>query len=382
MISHYKIIHTTCHTQWGGLEKRIFNEAVWMHDHGHQVVMVAPGDTPLFKRAKKQGFRVYAMSFDRMKMIANYKDLVRIFSNEQPHILNAHGNADAKVVLPAAKKTGVPCRILSRHISAHVRNSWYNRLLYKKLSHFVFTTADYTTRHLQAVFHLKDTQVFSIPSGIQAPETLTSRDDARKQLAAELGCDPETRFVGFVGRLSRDKGVSTLVQAFEKIRPRTRHHLVLAGSGPDDYRTHLIDLSQKLGISQQTHFLGFKEDVWPIYRALDCKVLPSENINGIPFEGVPQALLEAMYCDCPVIGSRTGGIPDIIEHGRTGLLFDPGDATALAQLMLETLTKKNDARERAQTAFKKVRQHHTVEAMGRNILRIYQLHHQLKIETQ
>jgi glycosyltransferase involved in cell wall biosynthesis len=83
-----------------------------------------------------------------------------------------------------------------------------------------------------------------------------------------------------------------------------------------------------------------------------------------------------------VIGSRTGGIPDIIEHGRTGLLFDPGDATALAQLMLETLTKKNDARERAQTAFKKVRQHHTVEAMGRNILRIYQLHHQLKLETQ
>jgi glycosyltransferase involved in cell wall biosynthesis len=382
MISHYKIIHTTCHTQWGGLEKRIFNEAVWMHDHGHQVVMVAPGDTPLFKRAKKQGFRVYAMSFDRMKMIANYKDLVRIFSNEQPHILNAHGNADAKVVLPAAKKTGVPCRILSRHISAHVRNSWYNRLLYKKLSHFVFTTADYTTRHLQAVFNLKNTQVFSIPSGIQPPGTLIAKEAARKRLAAELGCDPETRFIGFVGRLSPDKGVSVLLQAFEKVRPSTRHHLVLAGSGPDDYRNHLIDLSQKLGISQQTHFLGFQEDVWPIYRTLDCKVLPSENINGIPFEGVPQALLEAMYCECPVIGSRTGGIPDIIEHGRTGLLFDPGDAVALSERMLETLALETDASERARTALEKVRQHHTIDAMGRNILRIYQLHHQLKIETQ
>jgi hypothetical protein len=52
MISHYKIIHTTCHTQWGGLEKRIFNEAVWMHDHGHQVVMVAPG-TPRCSNGQK-----------------------------------------------------------------------------------------------------------------------------------------------------------------------------------------------------------------------------------------------------------------------------------------------------------------------------------------
>lgn len=376
MNSHYKIIHTTCHTQWGGLEKRIFNESVWMYDHGHQVVLVVPGDTPLYKRAKKHGFRVYAMSFESMKMLSNYKVLLHIFSNEQPHILNTHGNADAKVVLPAAKKAGIPCRILSRHISAHVKSSWYNRLLYKRLSHYVFTTADYTTQHLRAVFHLKNTQVFSIPSGINPPENLISRDDARKKLAAELGCAPDTRFVGFVGRLSRDKGVSTLLQAFEKIRPSTRHHLVLTGNGPDDYKAHLTDLAQTLGISEQTHFLGFKEDVWSIYRALDCKVLAS------PFEGVPQALLEAMYCACPVIGSRTGGIPDIIEHNITGLLFDPGDADTLAKFMLNTLSRKTAAQERALNAFKKVQKDHTIEAMGRNILRIYQLHHQLKLEKQ
>lgn len=380
MNSHYKIIHTTCHTQWGGLEKRIFNESVWMYDHGHQVVLVVPGDTPLYKRAKKHGFRVYAMSFERMKMLSNYKALLRIFSNELPNILNTHGNVDAKVVLPAAKKAGIPCRILSRHISAHVNNSWYNRLLYKQLSHYVFTTADYTTRHLQSVFHLKNTKVFSIPSGIHPPENLISRNDARKKLAAELRCDPDTRFVGFVGRLSKDKGVSTLVKAFEKVWPRSRHHLVLAGNGPDDYKAHLTELTKILGISEKTHFLGFKEDVWSIYRALDCKVLASENINGIPFEGVPQALLEAMYCDCPVIGSRTGGIPDIIEHNITGLLFDPGDVDTLAKLMLNTLSLKTAAQERALNAFKKVQQGHTIEAMGRNIQRIYQLHHQLTLE--
>jgi glycosyltransferase involved in cell wall biosynthesis len=126
--------------------------------------------------------------------------------------------------------------------------------------------------------------------------------------------------------------------------------------------------------------MGFTDDVWSVYRALDCKVLASENINGIPFEGVPQALLEAMYCECPVIGSKTGGIPDIIEHRITGLLFDPGDADTLATLMLETLFQETATRKRAETAFKKVLKNHTIEAMGRNILRIYHLHHRLNPE--
>jgi glycosyltransferase involved in cell wall biosynthesis len=128
--------------------------------------------------------------------------------------------------------------------------------------------------------------------------------------------------------------------------------------------------------------MGFTDDVWPVYRAFDCKVLASENINGIPFEGVPQALLEAMYCECPVIGSKTGGIPDIIRHGATGLLFDPGDADTLAQQITETLSRKAETQNRVNAAREKVQKFHTIDAMGKNILRIYQLHHQLNPENQ
>ncbi len=119
--THYKIIHTTCHTQWGGLEKRIFNEAVWMRNHRHQVILVAPRNSQLFLRAKKERFHVYPISFSRMGVIRDYRSLVRIFQNELPDIVNTHGNNDTKVALPAAEKTNIPCRILSRHISAHVK---------------------------------------------------------------------------------------------------------------------------------------------------------------------------------------------------------------------------------------------------------------------
>jgi glycosyltransferase involved in cell wall biosynthesis len=381
MQSHYKIIHTTCHTGWGGLEKRIFNESVWMDKQGHQIVIAAPENTPLFLRAKKHGFRVYPVPFTRMGLIRDYKKMVAILASEQPDILNTHGNIDAKSALPAANKTRIPCRILSRHISAHIKNSWYNRRLYRHLSHYIFTTADYTTRHLQTVFHLKNTRVLTVSSGIQTPDTLIPKDTARKNLAAELGCAPDTRFAGFVGRLSQDKGVSTLLRAFSLIRHRIPHHLVLAGTGTDEYRSRLMDLARQLGIEKQTHFIGFKEDVWPVYRALDCKVLASKNINGIPYEGIPQALLEAMYCSCPVIGSKTGGIPDIVRHGITGLLFDPGETSALAEQIMETLTQEAATLERVYTARENVHKAHTIDAMGKNILRIYRLH-QIKQANQ
>ncbi len=366
--SFYKIIHTTCHREWGGLEKRIFNEAVWMKEHGHELAFVLPENTPLFDRLKSQGFRVYPMKFGRMRIFSNYKRLIQIFKTEMPDIVNTHGNADTKVALLAAKKAGVPCRILSRHISAHVRNSWYNRMLYKKLSDYVFTTAEYTRQHLQKVFKIRDIEIFSIPSGIRQPKELMDRDAARLLLAKELGADQDTRYIGFAGRICRDKDLSTLIQAFGKLGSHIDHHLVIVGDGDPSYLESLKKEVGKLGQGRKVHFPGFREDVWPVFRALDCVVLPSRK------EGVPQMIIEAMYSQCPVIAARTGGIVDIVEHERTGLLFEVGDVHELARQILFTLDKKDLALERVARASQLVKEKHTLDVMGRNIIRIYSLH--------
>jgi glycosyltransferase involved in cell wall biosynthesis len=381
MKSLYKIVHTTCHTGWGGLEKRIFNESVWMVKKGHQVVIVAPKDTPLYNRAREYGLNVYGISFKRFGIIKDYNQLKQIFINEQPHILNTHGNADSKIALQAGKKTNVPCRILSRHISAHVRNTWYNRKIYKNLSHYIFTTAGYTTRHLQQVFKLKGMEIFSMPSGIIEPERLLPKDEARMALATELNLDPGTRFLGFSGRVSSDKGVGTIIKAFKLIKSDIPHHLAIVGDGTPGYLTELSTLAQGLNIGDRVHFTGFKENVWPYYRAFDCKIIASRNKNGIPFEGVPQALLEAMYASCPVIGSKSGGIADIIDHKKTGLLFDPEKPEELADMIIQTLTQEAATLERVHKAREKVRKSHTIDAMGRDINRIYRLH-QVKREKQ
>ena len=381
MRSLYKIVHTTCQNGWGEQEQRIFNESVWMENKGHQVVIVAPRGTPLFTRAKEYGFRVHGVSFKRFSVIKDYGQLKQIFKDEQPHILNTHGNADSKIALPAAKKTGVPCRILSRHISDPVENSWYNRKIYKRLTHFIFTTSDDTTQHLQQVFKLKDMEIFSMPSGIIEPETLAPKDAVRKALAKELSLDSATRFIGFVGIVSKNKGVDNILKALKLIQSQIPHHLAIVGDGTPDYLTELKTLAKGLGIGDRVHFIGFKEDVWPCYRAFDCKVLASRNSGEIPVEGVPLELLEAMYSSCPVIGSKTCGITDIIEDKKTGLLFDPQNPEELADRVLETITNEAATLERTHQAREQIKKKHTIDAMGRNIIRIYRLH-QVKIARQ
>lgn len=374
--SQYKIIHTTCHTEWGGLEKRIFNESVWMQKKGHDIIIIAPEDTPLLAKSKAHGFKTYEINFRRLSTIRDYKKIRLILDEEKPDILNTHGNKDSKIALPAAKKADIPLRILSRHISAHVRSSFYNRLMYKNLCHYVFTTADYTKKHLQNVFGLNSMKVFSIPSGIIEPESLPEKDRARADLSQELNLPPESRFIGFVGRVSKDKGVSTILRAFNLVKLKLPHyHIVIVGSGTSQYINSLQTLSKDLQIESRIHFTGFKENVWKYYRAFECKVLPSRDIKGIPFEGVPQALLEAMYCGCPVIGSKSGGIMDIISGGTTGLLFNPYAPSELAEKLIETLhEKKAETLDRVEKARELIKKKHTIDAMGRNILRIYSVH--------
>ena len=382
MRSLYKILHTTCHTQWGSREKRIFNESVWMEKKGHKIIIVAPKDTPLFLNAKAHGFKVYGVRFKRLSMIKDYKLLKNIFYNEKPDIINTHGNQDSKTALFAAKKARVPLRILSRHNTAHVRNSWYNRKIYKKLCHYIFTTADHTTKHLQKVFKLKDMQIFSMPSGIIEPDHLLEKNIARKGLAGELSLAPETKFIGFVGRISQDKGVSTILEAFKKVKTElSGYHVAIVGKGTDEDLNSLKKLAKSLQIDEYIHFTGFKKNVWSYYRALDCKIMPSIDVKAVCLEGVPLAILEAMICECPVITSKSTGIVDIIDHEKTGLLFHKDDPSDLGDKILQTLQDEDATKQRIETARDFVKKHHTIDAMGRNIIRIYRLH-QVKLDRR
>jgi sugar transferase (PEP-CTERM/EpsH1 system associated) len=145
------------------------------------------------------------------------------------------------------------------------------------------------------------------------------------ELKAELGLRADAILVGFVGRLDLIKDHPTLFRAFARVRERfPLAELLCVGDGPD---REAIERAVVPGV----HLLGTRYDVPRILRGLDLFVLTSKN------EGISNTILEAMASGLPVVATRVGGNPELVEDGATGRLFPSGDAEALERLLAEYL---------------------------------------------
>jgi L-malate glycosyltransferase len=141
--------------------------------------------------------------------------------------------------------------------------------------------------------------------------------------------DPETRLVIHVSNLRPVKRIDAVMEVFARISRRVPAKLLLVGDGPElgtAYR-----LGRELGISQLVDALGAQEDIIPLLSASDVFLLPSQQ------ESFGLAALEAMACEVPVVASRVGGLPEVIEHGVTGFLHDLDDLDGMAESALALL---------------------------------------------
>ena len=142
----------------------------------------------------------------------------------------------------------------------------------------------------------------------------------------------------FAGRLIECKGIPFLVKGFEQIiNNNINAKLFLVGDGEEENK--LKEYISELNLKQHVVFLGYKTNPQAFIRKADLLVLPSSE------EGFGRVLLEAMDDGTPVIGTRIGGMPEIIEHGVNGLLVNYGDVDNLKRSIIEIL-KNNSLREK------------------------------------
>jgi glycosyltransferase involved in cell wall biosynthesis len=157
-----------------------------------------------------------------------------------------------------------------------------------------------------------------VDTGRYAPRPRTAAG-----LRATLGLDASTPLVGFVGRLSPEKGPEVALRAALLLRTRCPGaRLVLVGEGPME--ADLRALAHRLGLADTVLFAGVRDDMPAVYNALDVLVSSSHS------EAMPLALMEAMASGVPVVASRVGGVPDIVAHGETGWLVASGDFEDIA----------------------------------------------------
>jgi glycosyltransferase involved in cell wall biosynthesis len=240
-----------------------------------------------------------------------------------------------------------------------------NRWLYGSLCHHIFTTSDGISQALITGLGLAQQRVSTISTGIHPPAVLPTPDDARLSFVKQFNLPPRSRFIGCLAVLRQGKGHAVLLEAFHSLSNDMPHyHLLIIGDG--QYRHTLAGLITQWNLHSRVHFTGYLADPWWALRALDVNVLASTST-----EGTPQALLQAQFAGCPVIGTQSGGIMEVITHGTTGLLVPRGDAGALAAALRRLLTDRQYAACLAHHASQYVAQHHTLDIMGHKILAVY-----------
>jgi glycosyltransferase involved in cell wall biosynthesis len=202
-----------------------------------------------------------------------------------------------------------------------------------------------------------------VPSGIDRERFGRARAQGKQQPDL-FGCPPEALVVGSVGWLTDIKGHEYLVEAVAKLKQGFPSlHLVIVGSG--DRHDALVQQAESAGLRDAVHLLGHRDDIEACLAGMDLFVLPSLN------EGMGRALIEAMAAGLPVIASRVGGIPAVIDHEQTGLLVPPGDADALAGALRRLLERPEWATQLGMAASRSVDSRYGSDSMVQAIESIF-----------
>jgi glycosyltransferase involved in cell wall biosynthesis len=211
-------------------------------------------------------------------------------------------------------------------------------------------------------YHVPRRKIRVIDNGIDGARfgAAASPEAAR----TSLGIDGDARIVGTVGSLTYEKGQVYLLQAAKEIiREHGGTRFLFVGDGP--LRPVLEQESGNLGIRDHVVFAGHRKDVPAMLAAMDIFVLPSVK------EGLPMVLLEAMAARKPVIASRVGAIPKVID-GENGVLVEPADVAGLRQAVVSLLEDAPRSRRIADAGYEKVKAEYSAESMSRKYHHLYQ----------
>jgi glycosyltransferase involved in cell wall biosynthesis len=306
------------------------------------------------------------------KDLATLRTLVSLLRRERPAIVHTHTSKAGVLGRLAAWIAGVPVIIHTPH--GHVFYGHFNRLtswLFLQIeralagitTHMIALTETERDEHLARRVGRPD-RFSAVPSGIDL-DRFRSVAGLFGRRPPELGCPPDAIVAGSVGWLTEVKGHRFLIEALARLKPsHPRLHVLIVGSGA--LRDAYAALAKRLGVAEAVHLVGERQDVPDCLAAMDLFILPSLN------EGMGRALVEAMTAGRPVIATRVGGVPAIVEDRRTGLLLPPGDVSALAEGIDELLRLPDFAKALGNAASESIGARFGVRAMVRAVEDVYE----------
>ena len=342
----------------GGVETGTLDLARYLVKSGHKAVVVSAGGE-LVKDIESYGAIHYQLPvhkksiFTMLKMIPR---LVEIIKKEEIDIVHARSRVPAWIAYFASRKTGrvfiTTCHgYYKMHPFSYVMG-WAKR---------VIVLSNVIGRHMIDDFGVAHERIKLIPRSVDLERFryLSPAEKRRKEFN-----------VGIIGRLNPIKGHLYFLKAMAEVaRVIPRLKIWVVGDAPpskEAYKEQIDILVKRLGLAHATHFLGTQKDIPAILTNLDLLVLATTT-----HEAFGRVIVEAEASGVPVVATRVGGVIDIIEDGKNGLLVPPADPASMAEAVIRIYKDKTLAVKLAEKAYQKVKEKYNVETMVKNTLDVY-----------
>lgn len=316
-----KIMQVIPYFCFGGAETMCETLTYELKKMGHEVCVVCllPERTPISRRMEEAGVRMIYLDKKLGLDLSMIPKLTKQMAAEKPDVVHTHLNV-IKYAALAAKLAGVPRCIHTVHNVAEEEaegriQKLSNRFYFRSGWSVPVALSPKVRQSIVDVYGMEQETVPVIYNGIdlsrcQCKETYTGKP---------------LRLI-HIGRFNEQKNHEGLLKAFGKIQAQLPDStLALIGDG--ELREAVQNQVRELGLQESVHFLGSRSDVYPYLKEADIFLLPSK------YEGMPMTIIEAMGTGLPVVAAAVGGVPDMLEQEKSGLLT-PCDPDAVAEAVL------------------------------------------------
>jgi sugar transferase (PEP-CTERM/EpsH1 system associated) len=271
----------------------------------------------------------------------------------RPDVVHTHQIGALLYSGPAAKELHVPLVVHTEHGNQIARSRAMDKKMRTRLLWWVagrhaarfFCVSEDIADEVKVYGSVASRKVRVVANGIDT-DRFRFREGS-EDIRESLGIPDGVPVIGTIGRLNEVKCQDLLIRSFARVRERYGDaRLLIVGDGPR--RAGLEALATSLGLGGAVSFAGYQSRPDRFLHAMDIFALTSRA------EGMPLAILEAWAAGLPVVSTRVGGIPRVVEHGLTGLLIDPGDEDALTETLCGLLGNPSSARKLAEAGRKRV----------------------------
>lgn len=345
-------------SKWGGGEKWMVLAGAGLANRGHKVTIACISDSVIEKKAIEKGLHIFHFSIPADIAFWKIPPLKLFLKRNEIDVLVCCQNKDVKIGARVARKLGIKAIYARQGIQNLKNKKKYIRPFTQYIDGIITNTLS-----IKSIYEnfgwFPDHFIHLIYNGVELPAEVDDID-----LHSTYNLPDKCKIIFSAGRLDYQKGFDILIEVARLAKEQNLNwHILVAGEGKLMSELHALTIQK--GVSEFINFIGFSNNIPALLKACDVFVLPSR------YEGMPNALLEAMAMGKASVATNVNGAPELVEHGKSGFLVDPDDPEKIFKKLKELLTDKPIRVSMEKEALSRVKNNFTFDKMSDELEQLF-----------